>query len=64
VAAAVAELDRGLGAAAMDRFRKPRERRQKTVVINAELTAAMAPGALRRRHLRRDEPDAPRARAK
>ena len=41
MAAAVAELDRRLGATTMDGIGEPREPRQKTVVINAELAAAV-----------------------
>ena len=58
MAAAVAELDRGLCAAAVDFAGEAREARQETIVEDAELAAAVAPGALRRGHLHRDEPDA------
>jgi hypothetical protein len=47
-----------IGAAAMDRFCKPREPRQEPIVIDSELATLMPHGPLRRRHLRRDEPDA------
>ena len=58
VAAAMAELDRGLGAAAVDFADQPREPGQEAVVIDAELAAAMAAGLFRRRHLDRDQADA------
>ena len=58
VPAAVAELDRRLGAAAVDRIDEPRQPRQEAVVIDAELAPAMASGPFRRRHLDRDQADA------
>ncbi len=54
VAAAVAELDRGFGAAAMDFADQPRQARNESVVIDTELAAAMAAGLFRRGHLDRD----------
>src|SRR5262249_56640637 len=45
VAAAMAELDRRLGAVAVDRIDEARESRQEAVVMDAELAPAMATGA-------------------
>ena len=56
--AAVAELDRGLGAAAMNLVDQSREPGQEAVVVDADLAAAVAAGLLRRRHLDGDEADA------
>ena len=53
VAAGMAQLDRRLGAAGMDRGGEAREAGQEAVVIDAELVAAMAAAALGRRHLAR-----------
>ena len=47
--AAMAELDRRLGAAAMDRIDEAREAGQEAVVIDAELAPAVAAGAFRAR---------------
>ena len=55
MAAAVAELDRCLGATAMDFGDEPRQARQKAVVVDADLVPAMAAALLRRRHLDRDQ---------
>ena len=41
MAAAVAELDRRLGAAAMDLADQPRQARNETIVVDADLVAAM-----------------------
>ena len=57
MAAAVAELDRGLGAAAVNVFDETGEPRQEAIVMDAELAQAMAAGAFRRGHLHRDEAD-------
>ena len=58
VAAAVAELDRGLGAAAVDLADQPREPGQEAVVIDADFAPAMAAALFRRRHLDGDQADA------
>ena len=55
VAAAVAELDRGLGAAAVDFADQAGKPRQEAVVVDAELAAAMPAGLLGRGHLDRDQ---------
>src|SRR6185312_4772476 len=47
VAAAMAELDRGLGAAGVDLAGEAGEARDGAVVVNSELAFAMAPGARR-----------------
>ena len=58
MAAAVAELDRGLGAAAVDFRDQPRQAGNEAVVIDADLVAAMPAGLFRRRHFHRDQPGA------
>src|SRR5262245_4618057 len=55
VPAAVAELDRGFRAAAMNLIDQPTQAWQEAVVIDAELVASMPPGPFRRRHLDRDQ---------
>ena len=55
VAAAVPELDRSLGAAAMDLRDEPRQPGQEAIVIDADLVAAMASASFRRSHLDGDE---------
>ena len=55
MAAAMAELDRGLGAAAVDVFDEAGETRQEPIIVDAELAHAMAAGAFRRCHLHGDE---------
>ncbi len=44
MAAAMAELDRGLGAAAMDVGDQPRQAGNEAVVVDADLVAAMPAG--------------------
>ena len=58
VAAAVAELDRGLCPAGSDRGGEPRQARQEAVVIDAELAPAVAARLGGRGHLHGDEADA------
>src|SRR5262249_13254168 len=58
VAAAMAELDRGFGAAAMDLADQSREAGEEAVVVDAELAFAVTAGARRRGHLDRDHADA------
>ena len=58
VAAAVAELDRGLGPAGMDHVDEAAEPGDEPVVVDAELAEAMAAGLLGRGHLDRDQADA------
>ena len=55
VAAAVAELDRGLGAAAVDLADQPRQARNETVIVDADLVPAMPPALFRRCHLDGDQ---------
>ncbi len=55
MAAAVAELDRGLGAAAVDFADQARQAGKKPIVVNADFVAAMAAAFFRRRHLDGDE---------
>ena len=55
VPAAVAELDRGLGAGRMDGVGETREPGEEPVVVDAELELAMLPGFLRRRHFDGDQ---------
>ena len=63
MAAAVAELNRGHGAAGVNLADQAIEARQEAVVIDAELAPTMSAGLFGRRHLDRDEAGAaPRAR--
>ena len=57
MAAAVAELDRGFGAAAVNRFDQAGEPGQEAVVINAELAMPVPPRLFRRGHFHRDQAD-------
>ena len=58
MAAAMAELDRGLGAAAMDFPDQPRQAGNEAIVIDADLVAAMPAALFRRRHFHGDQPGA------
>ncbi len=51
MAAAVAELDRRLGAAAMDLADEPRQAGNEMVIVDADLVAAMSAALFRRGHL-------------
>jgi hypothetical protein len=55
VSAGMAELDRGLGAAGMNRGSQECKPRQEAVIIDAELASAVAAGSRWRGHLDRDQ---------
>src|ERR1700722_7802181 len=55
VAAAVAELNRSLGAAAVNLAKQARQSRDKSIVVDADFVAAVAAAFFRRRHLDGDE---------
>jgi hypothetical protein len=58
VSAAMAELNGCLRSGAMDFIDQTRQARQKAVVVNPDLAAAMSAGLLGRSHLDRDQTDA------
>jgi hypothetical protein len=54
VAAGVTELDRGLGAAAMDGIGQPAQTGNEAVVVNSDFAAPMPSDFFRRCHLHRN----------